>query len=687
MINPSSQLSSSLPSIDTLKDSFVIDADLDSLTSLSTESEIAQRTIPTFLNDQNNANPNVNLSLRVSQFNESVGNDVALGVFKGVFVEEDDEIFSSDEGSEDSDFDSSSLKTGSESSSSSNVEETISEFEEQDIGFPAKSQDYSDIDSLEPQKPPTFPSSSSSSSLDLNPDQDSPSAIPSGSSLISPSLMVNPPKASNVTSVVLADLQKDFDASDDTKIPPQKRLIEMINKLSTDLDGDIDPLSFEIKFALDGDPKYKVEPYLVGTQTFYKIKFNATIQFKDSNNLNTTADGKPLEINFSREIYSSISDPKELVDHAKVFGQGVVDIALAHVLPSSKSQLFKFETDDQKKSALEQNSFRINSEHDSLGRLKKIKSMTLVDSSSKKNTELNINADYMPRTQNILRNRFGEAELKNEDSQEGHDYLPESNYQIHHSDSLTFVKSPELATHLDSIKERLNKSKDKFNSVKSDYEGNGERWKLWNRGKANELNKFEKLAVDLAVDEKVVSESKELVLPKGVSADIKDYLTEKKKYLKLEKWSAEVMAMSEKITSGIALDEKDKNAIAVIRKAYPKRSKAHPDDGGLIETTLSAIKEKLTLHKNNLTDGARKINEQNQKILDRFYQIKEVTTELKAYQEELETLRGALLESKPSNPSDKNSLNKIDATLKEIKAQIKKHNGLISNVETSLKSA
>lgn len=390
----------------------------------------------------------------------------------------------------------------------------------------------------------------------------------------------------------LQNIQNTIAANDNVKIPPEKRLVEIMNDLKSKYS--INPDSFEIGTKLDGTTRTdgtfipKVEPFISGTNTYYKIKCTAIVQFSDQ-------DGTPFKFEFSRDVYTDLTHPTRVADHADVFIKALADRALANILDNYTGKLIQFAAGSPEKPSLEHNSYSIVSKKDTSGRPIAIEKMIATDPVSKQKIEYVLDQSKFVKS-NKFKSKFGD-----EDTQIENSYLNYSNYQLSLSNPTHFAKSSNLKTYFTTVKQSISESKNQLGSFKNDYAVIYKGWKLWDRGVAKESPKLKSILADLSINEKEALESKEL--PQDISANTRIYLEKKRAYLKHEKQfekQLEILnALLSKLTANQPLnqplEESDKNLIANLRNKQTVLSDQFPnDDTQFIEGIIKIRGEKIT---------------------------------------------------------------------------------------------
>ena len=195
-----------------------------------------------------------------------------------------------------------------------------------------------------------------------------------------PEIVAEPPPVNilqPLTPAAIVAIQNHFSTDpnrDDPKVPPQQRLVNMMDYIKNNYA--IDPKKFKIDFELNGAPKAtKVEPYYIGSETFFKTGFTATITFEDEKGF-TPVDpgtGKPLKIEFKRDIFSLMKNPTMIAEYANAYGNGFVDIALAKINEEHNGSLNLNNLNPEARnavidSALKQSSFAVGLKKDANGK-------------------------------------------------------------------------------------------------------------------------------------------------------------------------------------------------------------------------------------------------------------------------------------------------------------------------------
>ena len=234
------------------------------------------------------------------------------------------------------------------------------------------------------------------------------------------------------------------------------------------------------------------------------------------------------------------------------------------------------------------------------------------------------------------------------------------------------------------------------------------------KGGVEETEDFKHLVADLSLDEEKAIKRE----PEHISQNTRDYLEKKREYLDLEKRlnkmqldgkivSAEdhtlkVRELVEKLKRGEELSQEERDLMNSIKSNNPdlrrEIGQEQASDVNVAESYLNKkTKDRLDELKADLKTLAKTINQENQKLLGHFYQLKETVFELKAYQAELEVLKKAIedkikdpaiskAEKKELKKELKESHQKIKTLISDLDKDLKNYESFIKSIEKRLKS-
>jgi len=446
----------------------------------------------------------------------------------------------------------------------------------------------------------------------------------------------------------LVEIQTSITRDDLLKTPPQKRLVEIIGMVANKIDQGT--LSVDFVMAREGE-KYKLEPFLAGSTTYYKIEAEFKVKF--------SVEGEEKEVSLKRTIYTSSNDPKNAIAAVKYYGEGCADIALKHEKIGGSSKLDLGSTDDTGlKALIEKSSFSISFKRNALGNAVAPKNMS----------SQGFKLKFIPNVLNLgphneIRRKSG--------YQPQIDGIFQASYLISSKEySQNFV---------DSIKQKIPDLEKKSNKIKDSFESSHLGWNLFKRiGKNREFTpEFNLLITNLNAIERDQS-------TKNTSNESKKYSKLKKEAQNIEDSKQTIETILQKLEEGTKLTSKEESFLEFLNSENTKITSADSSLKGrtkeLLKKLLAQTENKLAPINTELEKIKDDVGKNNDILINEYYEFKKLTDELKNYKNYLKNL----LKNKELQIEDDEKAD-IQALLNSIRPMLEKNKKFIQIIGEELK--